>query len=146
VAKESEPQEQADVLLDPPKLLRIASLAREILEELRRSGAEEGAEAPAEIYARVVKELRTALPRDLYAELDSIDLDLALTESATKEEVRVAYSGLIGWLSGLFQGLQAVTAQAVLAQAAQAAVSPPRDETPAVAEGEKPPPDKEGYL
>ena len=144
-----ESQETTDVLLDPPKLLRIASLAREILEELRRSSSDENTEAPAEIYARVVEELKTALPKDLYAELDSIDLDLALTSAASKEEVRVAYSGLIGWLSGLFQGLQAVTAQAVLA--AQAAHPPslevPSEGTPPSKQEEATPtPQKEGYL
>ncbi|MCA1840626.1 MAG: proteasome activator [Actinomycetota bacterium] len=141
-----EDQSEDKTALDPPKLLRIASLVKEVLEELRLEqpvpGESPSMESPSEIYTKVVKELKTAMPESLFAELDSIDLDLGLDQKATKEEVRIAYSGLIGWLSGLFQGLQAASAQAVLAEA----------RTQALIQGAEEPdpkeisPQKEGYL
>ena len=47
------------------------------------------------------------LPNTLRRELDAMDLGLPFKDGATPQEVRLAYAGLIGWLSGLFQGLQA---------------------------------------
>ncbi len=47
------------------------------------------------------------LPNTLRRELEAMDLGLPFKDGATGQEVRLAYAGLIGWLSGLFQGLQA---------------------------------------
>lgn len=103
--------------LDPEKLLRIASLAREILEEVRRMEPEkQTVEELTSLHNRVTKQLYEALPQSLVDELEAIDLDLALQDDATGQEVRLAYSGLIGWLGGLFQGLQAAMHVQTLAQ------------------------------
>ena len=103
--------------LDPEKLLRIASLAREILEEVRRMEPEkQTVEELTALHNRVTKQLYEALPQSLVDELEAIDLDLALQGDATGQEVRLAYSGLIGWLGGLFQGLQAAMHVQTLAQ------------------------------
>jgi hypothetical protein len=103
--------------LDPEKLLRIASLAREILEEVRRMEPEkQTVEELTALHERVTKQLYEALPQSLVDELEAIDLDLALEGDATGQEVRLAYSGLIGWLGGLFQGLQAAMHVQTLAQ------------------------------
>ena len=68
------------------------------------------------LHERVTKQLYEALPQSLVDELEAIDLDLALKGDATGQEVRLAYSGLIGWLGGLFQGLQAAMHVQTLAQ------------------------------
>ena len=103
--------------LDPEKLLRIASLAREVLEEARRMEPEkQTVESLTSLHARVTKQLYEALPQSLIDELEAIDLDLDLDKDATGQEVRLAYSGLIGWLGGLFQGLQAAMHVQTLAQ------------------------------
>lgn len=94
--------------IDPTKLMRIASLVREVLEEARRMPAtQEAATELAALYGRVKKQLEDALPEFLVEELEEMELDLPFRDGATADEVRVAYSGLIGWLGGLFQGLQA---------------------------------------
>jgi proteasome activator-like protein len=94
--------------LDPTKLMRIAATVREILDEARRrEPTPDSANRLAELYKRVKVQLEEALPEFLANELDSLELDTPFEDGATVDEVRVAYSGLMGWLTGLFQGLQA---------------------------------------
>ena len=94
--------------LDPTKLMRIAAMVREILDEARRrEPTPDSANQLAELYQRVKLQLEEALPEFLANELDSMALDGPFEDGATVDEVRVAYSGLMGWLTGLFQGLQA---------------------------------------
>ncbi len=104
--------------LDPTKLMRIASMVREVAEEARRmQPTTEAAEELALLYGRVKNQLEEALPEFLVAELNALELDLPFRDGATAEEVRMAYSALIGWMSGLFQGLQAsFQAQAAVQQ------------------------------
>ncbi|HEX2179343.1 MAG TPA: proteasome activator [Actinomycetota bacterium] len=105
MAMEEMPDERP---LDPTKLMRIAGTVREVLEEARRmQPTKEAAAELAALYGRVKKQLEDALPEFLVTELDSMELDLPFRDGATAEEVRVAYSALIGWMGGLFQGLQA---------------------------------------
>jgi hypothetical protein len=106
--------------IDPEKLLRLASLAREVLEEARKMEATEATVAElAGLHTRVTKQLYEALPETLVNELEEIDLDVSFDESVSGQEVRLAYSGLIGWLGGLFQGLQAAMHFQTLAQLQQ---------------------------
>lgn len=115
----AEPAE--DRPLDPEKILRIASLAREVLDECRRTEPDEHtSQELADLHARVTKQLYDALPQALVDELEAIDLDLPFRGGVTGQEVKIAYSGLIGWLSGLFQGLQAAMQVQTLSQLAAA--------------------------
>ena len=94
--------------LDPQKLLRLANLSREVLEEVRRMGPNNStSKSLAELYGRVQQQLTDSLPEPLAEELESMQLDLPFKDQATADEVRMVYSGLIGWLGGLFQGLHA---------------------------------------
>jgi hypothetical protein len=126
--------------LDPTKLMRIAAMVREILDEARRrEPTPDSANRLAELYKRVKLQLQEALPEFLADELDSMELDTPFEDGATADEVRVAYSGLMGWLTGLFQGLQAsFQAQAQLHM----------NEPPALSEASAQivPGKKEGYL
>ena len=103
---------QDDRALDPEKLLRLAGLVKSVLEELRqmdpRETGEQTAEELAALYQRVSSQVAEGLPNTLRKELEAMDLGLPFRDGATGQEVRLAYAGLIGWLSGLFQGLQAV--------------------------------------
>lgn len=102
---------QDDRPLDPEKLLRLAGLVKGVLEELRqmdpRETGEQTAEELASLYQRVSSQVAEGLPNTLRSELEAMDLGLPFRDGATGQEVRLAYAGLIGWLSGLFQGLQA---------------------------------------
>jgi hypothetical protein len=99
---------EEDRPLDPEKLLRLAGLVKGVLEELRQMDPnEQTAEELAGLYQRVSVQIAEGLPNSLRRELDAMNLGLAFNDGVTPQEVRLAYAGLIGWLSGMFQGLQA---------------------------------------
>ena len=90
--------------IDPGRLLRIASVTREVLEEARRIRREPGAvEHLRQVHEQISRELREALPPDLYEELDELTPEL---RSGSLEELAVAHAEILGWLQGLFQGTQ----------------------------------------
>jgi Bacterial proteasome activator len=95
-----------ETITEPAKLLRIASMVRELLEETRQTSLDEpGRKRLADIYGRAVGELSGVLSEDLREELESLapSMDCVPTES----ELRVAQAQLVGWLEGLFHGIQA---------------------------------------
>jgi hypothetical protein len=97
-------EDQAQQGIDPGRLLRIASVTREVLEEARRIRPEPGAvDHLRSVYERITDELREALPTDLYQELDELTPEL---RSGSLEELAVAHAEILGWLQGLFQGTQ----------------------------------------
>ncbi len=107
---------------EPSKLIRIASMTRAMLEEIRASGMDDlGRQRLLAVYHRSIDELRDVLSDDLKDELDSIFVPLE-TETPTEAEIRVAQAQLVGWLEGLFHGIQAslwsqqMSAQAQLEQ------------------------------
>jgi hypothetical protein len=114
---ESEDQGQ-QVVAHPAKLLRIASMIREMVEEVRQTSLDEkGRTRLAEVYRSSVGELREALSEDLQRELDELAAPLESSES--ESEIRIAQAQLLGWLEGLFHGIQAALwAQHAQAQAA----------------------------
>lgn len=133
----------ADRPLDPQKLLRIANLTREVLEEARKLGPEDSSVAElATLYQRVKEQLKMALPNFLVEELEQMELDLPFRDDATASEVRVVYSALIGWLGGLFQGLQASAQAQVLSQPPPSGELPDQEKSPE----QTLPAEKEGYL
>jgi hypothetical protein len=112
-----EPKEE-QAISEPAKLIRIASMIRELVEEVRQSSLDEkGRGRLAEIYRRSVEELKGSLSEDLRRELDS--LAIPLEGESSDAEIRVAQAQLVGWLEGLFHGIQAALwAQHMQAQAA----------------------------
>ena len=100
------PTPSQETITEPAKLLRIASMVRELLDETRQASLDEaGRKRLAEIYERSIGELRDVLSDDLREELASLapPMDGVPTES----EIRVAQAQLVGWLEGLFHGIQA---------------------------------------
>jgi hypothetical protein len=95
-----------ETITEPAKLLRIASMVRELLDETRQASIDEpGRRRLREIYDRSVGELRDVLSEDLQQEL--IDLAPPLEGVPSESEMRVAQAQLVGWLEGLFHGIQA---------------------------------------
>src|SRR5438034_10176058 len=100
--------------VDPQRLLRIASVTREVLDEARRIRPEPVAVAHLrEVHAQITRELQESLPKELFEELDELTPDI---RDGTLEELALAHAEILGWLEGLFQGTQL----ALQAQAAQA--------------------------
>ncbi len=92
---------------EPSKLIRIASMTRAMLEEVRASGLDDpGRLRLIAVYRNSITELRDVLSDDLKEELDSIFLPFE-ADTPTESELRVAQAQLVGWLEGLFHGIQA---------------------------------------
>jgi hypothetical protein len=90
----------------PAKLLRIASMVRELLDEVRQASLDEdGRKRLLEIYQRSISELKEILSEDLQKELE--ELTIPFEGVPTESEIRVAQAQLVGWLEGLFHGIQA---------------------------------------
>ena len=95
-----------EAITEPAKLLRIASMVRELLGETRQASLDEaGRKRLADIYHRSVEGLSEVLSHDLKEELDQ--LAPPLEGVPTESEIRVAQAQLVGWLEGLFHGIQA---------------------------------------
>jgi hypothetical protein len=95
-----------ETITEPAKLLRIASMVRELLDETRQASIDEpGRKRLRDIYDRSVTELREVLSEDLQQEL--AELAPPLESVPTESEIRVAQAQLVGWLEGLFHGIQA---------------------------------------
>jgi hypothetical protein len=96
----------SETITEPAKLLRIASMVRELLDETRQASIDEaGRKRLAEIYQRAVGELTGVLSGDLQQEL--AELAPPLEGVPSESEIRVAQAQLVGWLEGLFHGIQA---------------------------------------
>jgi hypothetical protein len=91
----------------PTKLIRIASMVRQMLEEVRRAPLdEEGRRRLRDIHEKSVSELESVLSPDLKAELDEVVLPFT-SDTPSESELRLAQAQLVGWLEGLFHGIQA---------------------------------------
>ena len=88
--------------------MRIGSMVKTLLEEVRAAPLDEPSrERLAEIYERSIAELSDALSPDLQQELKMLALPFTDGEIPTEAEIRVAKAQLVGWLEGLFHGIQA---------------------------------------
>jgi hypothetical protein len=117
VPKETGETPLHDLVEQPAKVMRIGSMIRQLLEEVKSSPLDEKSRARLrEIYEQSIKELEDGLAPELVQELDR--LSLPFTEEAPSEsELRLAQAQLVGWLEGLFHGIQAALyAQQVQAQ------------------------------
>lgn len=99
--------EPTEHVSQPTKLIRIASMVRTMLDEVRRAPLdEEGRRSLRTIHERSMIELKSVLSADLREELE--DVALPLTGDAPSEsQLRLAQAQLVGWLEGLFHGIQA---------------------------------------
>jgi len=105
-APQQTPPGPQEAITEPAKLLRIATMVRELLEETRQATIDEAGRARLrEIYLRSFDELKEVLSPDLQEELAVLvpPMEAVPTES----EIRVAQAQLVGWLEGLFHGIQA---------------------------------------
>ncbi|HSL10095.1 MAG TPA: proteasome activator [Actinomycetota bacterium] len=97
---------QQESVAEPAKLLRIASMVRELLEETRQAPMDEsGRKRLASVYSRSLGELGEAISPDLREELEQLAPPMEGVPS--ESELRIAQAQLVGWLEGLFHGIQA---------------------------------------
>lgn len=115
--EESEPTNPADLVEEPAKVMRIGSMIKQLLEEVRNAPLDAaGRRRLADIHHRSIEELKDGLAPELVAELDRIALPFREDEPSDAE-LRIAQAQLVGWLEGLFHGIQtALVAQQMAAQ------------------------------
>jgi Bacterial proteasome activator len=96
-----------DMVEQPAKVMRIGSMIRQLLEEVRTSPLDEKSRVRLrEIHERSVKELESGLAPELSEELERLSLPFTEEEAPSEAELRVAQAQLVGWLEGLFHGIQ----------------------------------------
>jgi Bacterial proteasome activator len=112
------PTNPADLVEQPAKVMRIGSMVKQLLDEVRSAPLDEkGRTRLAEIHQRSIAELEDGLAPELVEELERITLPFS-DESPSDAELRIAQAQLVGWLEGLFHGIQtALVAQQMAAQA-----------------------------
>jgi hypothetical protein len=108
-----------ETVSSPGKVMRIGSMIKQLLEEVRQAPLDERSRTRLrEVYQQSVKELASSLSPDLRAELMELALPFTDDEIPSDAELRIAQAQLVGWLEGLFHGIQATLfAQQVAAQA-----------------------------
>jgi len=107
----------ADLVEEPAKVMRIGSMIKQLLEEVRSAPLDEaGRRRLAEIHHQSIEELKDGLSDELVEELERIAQPFR-EESPSDPELRIAQAQLVGWLEGLFHGIQtALVAQQMVAQ------------------------------
>ena len=103
----------------PAKVMRIGSMIRQLLEEVKAAPLDEASrQRLKEIYRQSIKELESGLAPELVEELERLTLPFTGSEAPTDAELRISQAQLVGWLEGLFHGIQtAIYAQQMAARA-----------------------------
>ena len=113
------PDTVADLVNQPAKVMRIGSMIKQLLEEVRSSPLDEAARTRLrDIHRRSIAELEQGLAPELVEELERLTLPFTDDRVPSESELRIAQAQLVGWLEGLFHGIQtALFAQQMAAQA-----------------------------
>lgn len=108
---EGRPASLAELVDEPAKVMRIGTMLKQLLEEVRTAPLDDaGRTRLAAIHERSVKELEDGLAPELVEELHRIHLPFNDDTVPTDAELRVAQAQLVGWLEGLFHGIQTALA------------------------------------
>ena len=98
----------ADAIGEPAKVMRIGTMIKQLLEEVRAAPLDDASRARLrEIHERSIKELETGLTPELRDELERLSLPFSEDAIPSDGELRIAQAQLVGWLEGVFHGLQA---------------------------------------
>src|ERR1700739_1246298 len=96
-----------EMVEQPAKVMRIGSMIRQLLEEVRAAPLDEKSRARLKaIHESSIKELEDGLAPELVEELERLSLPFAEGSLPSEAELRVAQAQLVGWLEGLFHGIQ----------------------------------------
>jgi hypothetical protein len=133
---DEEQDDDGSVIRHPTKLIRIASMTRAMLDEVRQADLDAaGRTRLMDIHERSLDELREVLTDDLLEEFNEIFQPLRGEGVPSESELRIAQAQLIGWLEGLFHGIQAslfsqqMAAQAQLAEMSKRQLGAPEEKS-----------------
>lgn len=129
---DDEPRESlADMVEQPAKVMRIGTMIKQLLEEVRAAPLDEASRTRLkEIHKSSVRELEQGLAPELREELERLTLPFTDDSVPSDAELRIAQAQLVGWLEGLFHGIQTalfaqqMAARAQLEQMRQGALPP----------------------
>lgn len=118
-AEESAEGSVADLVEQPAKVMRIGSMIKQLLEEVRTAPLDDASRTRLrDIHRRSIAELEQGLAPELVEELERLSLPFTDERVPSDAELRIAQAQLVGWLEGLFHGIQtALFAQQMAAQA-----------------------------
>ena len=102
-----EPRSVTELVEQPAKVMRVANMIRNLLEEVRSAPLDEASRQRLKaIHEASIKELESGLAPELVEELERLSLDFTDDSTPTDAELRIAQAQLVGWLEGLFHGIQ----------------------------------------
>ena len=117
---ESAERPVTEMVEKPAKVMRIGSMIRQLLEEVRAAPLDEKSRARLkEIHTTSIKELEDGLDPELVNELERLSLPFTEDDLPSESELRVAQAQLVGWLEGLFHGIQTMLFAQQMAARAQ---------------------------
>jgi hypothetical protein len=103
----TEPRSVTELVEQPAKVMRIGNMIRQLLEEVKAAPLDEASRQRLKaIHAASIKELETGLAPELVDELERLSLGFTDDSTPTEAELRIAQAQLVGWLEGLFHGIQ----------------------------------------
>ncbi|PHV67033.1 bacterial proteasome activator family protein [Williamsia muralis] len=109
----------ADMVEQPAKVMRIGTMIKQLLEEVRAAPLDDASRVRLrEIHQSSIRELEDGLAPELREELERLALPFSDDNTPSDAELRIAQAQLVGWLEGLFHGIQtALFAQQMAARA-----------------------------
>src|SRR6201993_796136 len=129
--EDSDERSLTDLVEQPAKVMRIGTMIKQLLEEVRAAPLDEASRNRLrEIHATSIRELEEGLAPELREELDSLTRPFTEDAAPSDAELRIAQAQLVGWLEGLFHGIQTalfaqqMAARAQLEQMRQGALPP----------------------
>ncbi|WP_079013139.1 proteasome activator protein Bpa [Mycobacterium tuberculosis] len=128
---DSDESSLTDLVEQPAKVMRIGTMIKQLLEEVRAAPLDEASRNRLrDIHATSIRELEDGLAPELREELDRLPLPFNEDAVPSDAELRIAQAQLVGWLEGLFHGIQTalfaqqMAARAQLQQMRQGALPP----------------------
>ena len=116
---DEQPRSVTDMVEEPAKVMRIGNMIRQLLEEVKAAPLDDASRQRLRtIHSASITELKEGLAPELVEELERITLPFTDDATPSDDELRIAQAQLVGWLEGLFHGIQtALFAQQMAARA-----------------------------
>ena len=118
-AEDADGKSLTDLVEQPAKVMRIGTMIKQLLEEVRAAPLDDASRSKLrEIHKTSIRELEDGLAPELRDELERLTLPFTEDSVPSDAELRIAQAQLVGWLEGLFHGIQtALFAQQMAARA-----------------------------
>ena len=117
--EDGQPRSVTDMVEQPAKVMRIGNMIRQLLDEVKAAPLDDASRQRLRgIHQASIAELKDGLSPELVEELERIVLPFSEDATPSDAELRIAQAQLVGWLEGLFHGIQtALFAQQMAARA-----------------------------